>query len=148
MRDGAPQPTGDARQAPRSALRRARFPPCACGHRALSRALAGTAFSGAGDPPHLAAARSDRISCLVLQLPHDVLAVARRSDLRFRAAPAHPAAQHGAADAALALAGDAAAYDSGDCDARKYALLNESLAGFWFVGSYQDGDRLLAAIAA
>ena len=33
-------------------------------------------------------------------------------------------------------------------DARKYALLNESLAGFWFVGSYEDGDRLLAAVAA
>jgi len=33
-------------------------------------------------------------------------------------------------------------------DARKYALLNESLAGFWFVGSYKDGDRLLAAVAA
>jgi len=33
-------------------------------------------------------------------------------------------------------------------DARKYELLNEALAGFWFVGSHHDGDRLLAAIAA
>jgi tetratricopeptide (TPR) repeat protein len=33
-------------------------------------------------------------------------------------------------------------------DARKYALLNESLTGFWFVGSYEDGDRLLEAVAA
>src|SRR4051794_6698597 len=33
-------------------------------------------------------------------------------------------------------------------DARKYALLNESLAGFWFVGRYEAGDRLLAAVAA
>jgi tetratricopeptide (TPR) repeat protein len=33
-------------------------------------------------------------------------------------------------------------------DARKYALLNENLAGFWFVGGYEDGDRLLAAVAA
>ncbi|HEX2150943.1 MAG TPA: tetratricopeptide repeat protein, partial [Stellaceae bacterium] len=33
-------------------------------------------------------------------------------------------------------------------DARKYERLNESLAGFWFVGSYEDGDRLLAAVAA
>ena len=33
-------------------------------------------------------------------------------------------------------------------DARKYALLNKSLAGFWFIGSYKDGDRLLAAVAA
>jgi tetratricopeptide (TPR) repeat protein len=32
-------------------------------------------------------------------------------------------------------------------DARKYELLNESLAGFWFVGSYEQGDRLLSAIA-
>lgn len=33
-------------------------------------------------------------------------------------------------------------------DARKYALLNEALADFWFVGSYEQGDRLLAALAA
>jgi tetratricopeptide (TPR) repeat protein len=33
-------------------------------------------------------------------------------------------------------------------DPRKYETLNESLAGFWFVGSYQDGDRLLAAVAS
>jgi tetratricopeptide (TPR) repeat protein len=33
-------------------------------------------------------------------------------------------------------------------DAEKYRLLNEALAGFWFVGSHQDGDRLLAALAA
>src|SRR5688572_3451923 len=33
-------------------------------------------------------------------------------------------------------------------DAEKYRLLNEALAGFWFVGSHQDGDRLLAAVAA
>lgn len=33
-------------------------------------------------------------------------------------------------------------------DARKYERLTEALAGFWFVGSYEDGDRLLAAIAA
>lgn len=33
-------------------------------------------------------------------------------------------------------------------DARKYDLLSESLAGFWFVGSYEDGDRLLAAVSA
>ena len=32
-------------------------------------------------------------------------------------------------------------------DARKYELLNESLAGFWFVGSYEHGNRLLSAIA-
>ena len=32
-------------------------------------------------------------------------------------------------------------------DARKYELLNKSLSGFWFVGSYEDGDRLLAAVA-
>ncbi len=32
-------------------------------------------------------------------------------------------------------------------DARKYELLNEALSGFWFVGSYEDGDRLLAAVA-
>jgi len=33
-------------------------------------------------------------------------------------------------------------------DERKYELLNEALAGFWFVGSHHDCDRLLAAIAA
>jgi tetratricopeptide (TPR) repeat protein len=33
-------------------------------------------------------------------------------------------------------------------DARKYELLNEAIAGFWFVGSYRDCDRLLAALAA
>jgi tetratricopeptide (TPR) repeat protein len=33
-------------------------------------------------------------------------------------------------------------------DARKYELLNEALAGFWFVGSYHDCDRLLAVVAA
>ena len=33
-------------------------------------------------------------------------------------------------------------------DARKYELLSESLAGFWFVGNYQEGDRLLEAVAA
>jgi tetratricopeptide (TPR) repeat protein len=33
-------------------------------------------------------------------------------------------------------------------DERKYELLNEALAGFWFVGSYNDCDRLVAAIAA
>ncbi|MGD9613967.1 MAG: tetratricopeptide repeat protein [Alphaproteobacteria bacterium] len=33
-------------------------------------------------------------------------------------------------------------------DARKYDRLNESLAGFWFVGSYEDGDLLLKAVAA
>ena len=33
-------------------------------------------------------------------------------------------------------------------DAQKYELLNEALAGFWFVGNYRDGDRLMAAIAA
>ena len=32
-------------------------------------------------------------------------------------------------------------------DARKYELLNKALAGFWFVGSHEDGDRLTAAIA-
>jgi tetratricopeptide (TPR) repeat protein len=31
---------------------------------------------------------------------------------------------------------------------RKHELLNEVLAGFWFVGSYADGDRLLAAVTA
>ena len=128
--------------------RRARFPPCARGHRALSRALARTAFSGAGDPPHLAAARPDRISRLVLQLPHDVLAVARRSDLRFRAASAYPATRSGAADAALHWLEMPLRTILATGDARKYELLNESLAGFWFIGSYEDGDRLLAAVAA
>ena len=33
-------------------------------------------------------------------------------------------------------------------NARKYERLNEVLAGFWFVGSYADGDRLLAAVTA
>lgn len=33
-------------------------------------------------------------------------------------------------------------------DEHKYRWLNEALAGFWFVGSHQDGDRLLAAVAA
>jgi len=33
-------------------------------------------------------------------------------------------------------------------DARKYELLNEAIAGFWFVGSYTDCDRLLAVVAA
>lgn len=33
-------------------------------------------------------------------------------------------------------------------DERKYELLNEALGGFWFVGSYRDCDRLIAAIAA
>ena len=33
-------------------------------------------------------------------------------------------------------------------DEQKYQLLNAALAGFWFVGSHHDGDRLLAAIAA
>ena len=32
-------------------------------------------------------------------------------------------------------------------DARKYELLNEAIARFWFVGSYTDCDRLLAAVA-
>ena len=32
-------------------------------------------------------------------------------------------------------------------DEEKYRLLNEALAGFWFVGSYHDCDRLLAAVA-
>jgi tetratricopeptide (TPR) repeat protein len=30
---------------------------------------------------------------------------------------------------------------------RKYAALNRALSGFWFVGSYRDCDRLIAAIA-
>ena len=33
-------------------------------------------------------------------------------------------------------------------DNQKYQLLNDALAGFWFVGGHHDGDRLLAAIAA
>jgi tetratricopeptide (TPR) repeat protein len=33
-------------------------------------------------------------------------------------------------------------------DEQKYRLINEALAGFWFVGGHHDGDRLLAAIAA
>lgn len=33
-------------------------------------------------------------------------------------------------------------------DERKYELLNEALAGFWFVGAYDDCDRLIAEIAA
>ena len=33
-------------------------------------------------------------------------------------------------------------------DERKYQLLNEALAGFWFVGGHDDGQRLLAAVAA
>jgi tetratricopeptide (TPR) repeat protein len=33
-------------------------------------------------------------------------------------------------------------------NARKYEMLNRSLAGFWFVGSYRHGDRLLAALGA
>ncbi|MGE3784090.1 MAG: hypothetical protein AB7H71_15295, partial [Alphaproteobacteria bacterium] len=33
-------------------------------------------------------------------------------------------------------------------DADKYELLSESLTGFWFVGSHEDGDGLLAALAA
>jgi tetratricopeptide (TPR) repeat protein len=33
-------------------------------------------------------------------------------------------------------------------DSYKFERLNESLAGFWFIGGYEDGDRLLAAIAA
>lgn len=33
-------------------------------------------------------------------------------------------------------------------DARKYELLNEALAGFWFVGGHQHCDRLISAIAA
>jgi tetratricopeptide (TPR) repeat protein len=33
-------------------------------------------------------------------------------------------------------------------DEGKYELLNQTLAGFWFVGSHEDGDRLLAAVAA
>lgn len=36
----------------------------------------------------------------------------------------------------------------GTGDALKYKLLNEALADFWFVGSYEHGDRLLAALAA
>ena len=33
-------------------------------------------------------------------------------------------------------------------DEQKYQLVNKALAGFWFVGSHLEGDRLLAAIAA
>jgi hypothetical protein len=33
-------------------------------------------------------------------------------------------------------------------DEQKYRLLNQALAGFWFVSSYHDCDRLLAAVAA
>ncbi len=33
-------------------------------------------------------------------------------------------------------------------DSYKFERLHESLAGFWFVGGYEDGDHLLAAIAA
>jgi tetratricopeptide (TPR) repeat protein len=32
-------------------------------------------------------------------------------------------------------------------DAQKYDMLNEALADFWFVASYRDGDRLVAALA-
>src|SRR4051794_34635127 len=83
-------------------------------HRALCRVLARTLLPGAGDPPDPAVARSDRVSRLILQPPHDVLAVARRSDLRFRETPARPAARSDAAVAALVLARAAAAGDSGD----------------------------------
>jgi hypothetical protein len=36
----------------------------------------------------------------------------------------------------------------GTGDACKYELLNEALSGFWFIGSHEDADRLLATVAA